>query len=62
VSDQEFQRFCAIERDDDRLALGLPALEAAWRYAVDEGLLGWQEAIHEYVVALRSGGGLNRPL
>jgi hypothetical protein len=55
-------RFCAAVTDDERLALGLETLRAAQREARASGQLGWEEAIYEYVIAIQSGKGLNRPL
>lgn len=55
-------RFIAAKTDNERLALGLDALMAAWEEAAEGGNLGWAEEVHEYVHALRVGVGLNRPL
>lgn len=58
----DLQRFIDCETDDGRLALGADVLRAAKREADESGLLGWSDAIHEYVYAIESGKGLNRPL
>lgn len=54
--------FIAAESDEDKLALGLDRLEAALEEANELQLTGWAQNVYEYVHALRSGGGLNRPL
>ena len=48
--------------DDERLAMGLDDLERALAEARAAGLTGWEDAIFEYVVALRDGKGLNPPM
>ena len=56
-------RFIEAETDDARLALGLDAVEAAYDEACDVNLSeAWGPTILEYVIALRTGEGLNRPL
>jgi hypothetical protein len=63
ISTPNLDAFIAIHKnDDDCLALGLHVLVPAWNEANEAGLLGWSEQIHEFVVALRDGKGLNRPL
>jgi hypothetical protein len=52
------ERFIAATSDDERLALGLDVLRAAY----DEAGFGWQVQINEYIYALETGKGLNRPL
>lgn len=54
--------FIATPSDDARLALGLDTLRDAWEEATDQGLVGWAVEINEYLHALESGKGLNRPL
>lgn len=53
--------FIEAATDEARLALGLDALQAAWNEAETNGLVGWAETVHEFVVAARDGKGLNRP-
>jgi hypothetical protein len=53
-------RFIDARTDEARLALGLVVLRAAWKEA--KNLPGWQVEVYEYVYALESGKGLNRPL
>ena len=61
-NDVYLQQFIDAKTDDARLALGLTILREAWREADSAGLLGWTTEIREYIVALESGEGLNRPL
>jgi len=55
-------RFIAAEGDEGRLALGLDVLRQALDEAREQGLVGWEVEVFEYVCALESGEGLNRPL
>lgn len=54
-------QFIAAETDDARLALELDVLKQARTEAGQQGLLGWEEAVQEFVTAIESGKGLNRP-
>lgn len=53
-------KFIEAFTDEARLALGLDVLRAAWEEAENEP--GWRVTVHEYVVALEDGAGLNRPM
>jgi hypothetical protein len=48
--------------ENDRLALGLTVLRTAHKEATEQGLEGWAVDINEYIHALETGAGLNRPL
>ncbi len=56
------KKFANATTDEAKLALGLDVLRAAWDEAESAGLVGWAVDVHEYVYALESGKGLNRPL
>lgn len=55
-------RFIACTTDEERLALGLRTLQAARNEAATKQLIGWELDVREYVEAIESGKGLNRPL
>ena len=60
ASTPNLDRFIAAQGDDEKLALGIDVLRAAYDEA--ENLVGWKVEINEYLHALESGKGLNRPL
>lgn len=60
ASTPNLDRFIAASGDEEKLALGIDVLRAAYDEA--ENLVGWKVDINEYIYALESGKGLNRPL
>ena len=53
-------RFIAAKTDDERMALGIDVLRNALSEATSSHLLGWEEAVSEFVNAWPDGP--NRPL
>ena len=55
-------RFIEVSTDAERLALGVEVLAAARDEANAAGLNGWAVEVTEYLLAVRDGKPLNRPL